>query len=95
MNEKEKIDYLNLLRNGIYLYNWIIEPSDLGLPWVRLKHYSCCSYKGEQLLCRDYDAQEMKAAFEANQNISNPEDFLTNIDKCVKYAGPVYYITSN
>lgn len=92
MNETEIIAQLNFLKDGIYLYNWIVERSDLGLQWVRLRHYSCIPFPGEKERCQDFDAQEMWDAFNSNQGVDSPEDYLANLDKYVKTAGPAYWL---
>lgn len=88
----DAIKYLNDLKDGIYLYNWLVEPSDLGLPWVRLRHYSCIPFYGEKDLCQDFHVDDMRHAFEDNQGVDNPEDFLSRLNETLRTAGPIYYI---
>jgi hypothetical protein len=92
MEEQDKIAELNYLRDGIYLYNWIVEPSDLGLPWVRLRSYPCISFRGEKNPCYDLDSDELRVELANNQGVGSPEDFLGTIHERVKAAGPVFWM---
>lgn len=95
MTEKEIIDNLNFLRMAIYPYNYIVEQSELGLPWVRIRGYSCIGFMGEKQPCLDLDSEELKIHFEKNQNASSPENVFLEMDKHIKSAGPTYYLISD
>jgi len=81
------VDKLNELLLNIYPYNYHVEESPLGDPWVRVRSYSCIDH-GQPDHIQDFDGKELLKAFEVNQGIQNPEGFLGNLGQLVRTAGP-------
>lgn len=92
MNEDQMLEELNLLRCEIYLYNFVVERSPLGFPWVRLRSYSCLSFDGEKQPVQDFNAFEMKEFFLKNQGNKDGDHLLSNLEDYITPAGPRQYI---
>lgn len=92
---QERLNRLNELMMNIYSYNYGVEESPLGDPWVRVCSHPCVMSPGDPFHVQEFDADELEMALEhylyTAACLGNlcPEDFLGNLEKIIKNAGPV------